>query len=60
MTALDVPLAVLIVNCADGDPVIGGTVMVQVFWAGQVVGATSPLKVATICPSELRKLDPTT
>jgi hypothetical protein len=31
---------------------------VQVFWAGQLVGATCPLKVATICPFELRKLAP--
>jgi hypothetical protein len=32
---------------ADGD-VDGGTVTVHVLWAGQLVGATCPLKVATI------------
>jgi hypothetical protein len=42
---------------AVGD-VDGGTVTVQVLWAGQLVGATCPLKVATICPLVLRKLDP--
>jgi hypothetical protein len=42
---------------ADG-AVDGGTVTVQVFWAGQLVGATCPLKVATIWPLVLRKLDP--
>jgi hypothetical protein len=33
-------------------------VTVQVFWAGQLVGATCPLKVATICPLVLKKLEP--
>ena len=37
-----------------------GTVTLQVFWAGQLVGATWPLNVATIWPLELRKLDPAT
>ncbi len=45
--ALDVPPAVVIATCADGD-VEAGTVTLQVFWAGQLVGATWPLKVATI------------
>jgi hypothetical protein len=35
-----VPLAVVIVTCADDEPLIGGTVTVQVFEAGQFVGAT--------------------
>ncbi len=56
----EVPAAVLIETWTEDAPVIGGTVTVQVFWAGQLVGATSPLKVATICPSELRKFDPLT
>jgi hypothetical protein len=60
VTALEVPLAVVIVTWADEDPLIGGTVTVQVFGAGQLVDATWPLKVATIWPLELRKLDPAT
>jgi hypothetical protein len=38
----------------------GGTVTVHVFCAGQLVGATWPLNIATIWPLELRKLAPTT
>lgn len=60
VTAFDVPPAVVIVTWADWEPLIGGTVTVQVFCAGQLVGATSPLKVASIWPSELRKFDPAT
>jgi hypothetical protein len=45
-------------TCADEAPFDGGTVTVQVFCAGQLVDATTPLKVATICPSELKKLAP--
>jgi hypothetical protein len=45
--ALDAPPAVVITTCADG-ALDGGTVTVQVFCAGQLVGATWPLKVATI------------
>ena len=61
VTALDVPLAVVIVTCADDRArSIGGTVTVHVFCAGQLVGATWPLNVATIWPLELRKLAPTT
>jgi hypothetical protein len=37
---LEVPAAVVIVIRADDAPVIGGTVTVHVFWAGQLVGAT--------------------
>ncbi len=50
VTALDVPLAVVIVTCAERPPDEGGTVTVHVFCAGQLVGATWPLKVATIWP----------
>jgi hypothetical protein len=60
VTAFEVPLAVVIVTCADDEPLIGGTVTVQVLAAGHSVGATSPLKLATISPLELRKLDPAT
>jgi hypothetical protein len=60
VTGLEVPPAVVIVTWADDTPLIGGTVTVQVFWAGQLVGATWPLKLATIWPLELRKLDPAT
>ncbi len=59
VTALDVPPAVVIATCAE-EEVDAGTVTLQVFWAGQLVGATSPLNVATIWPLELRKLDPAT
>lgn len=48
VTAFDVPPAVVIVTWADDAPVIGGTVIVQLFWAGQLVDATWPLNVATI------------
>lgn len=58
VTAFEVPLAVVIVICADVSPVLGGTVTVHVFWAGQLVGATCPLNVAVICPFELRKFAP--
>jgi hypothetical protein len=47
VSALDVPPAVVIATCADGE-VEAGTVTVHVFWAGQLVDATWPLKVATI------------
>jgi hypothetical protein len=40
VTALEVPLAVVIVTVADDEPLLGGTVTVQVFSAGQLVGAT--------------------
>ena len=39
VTALEVPLAVVIVTWADEEPFIGGTVTVQVFCAGQLVDA---------------------
>ncbi len=45
--ALDAPPDVVITTCAVGD-VDDGTVMEQVFCAGQLVGATWPLNVATI------------
>ena len=35
-----------------------GTVTVQVFWSGQLVGAACPLNVATMCPLPLKKLAP--
>jgi hypothetical protein len=47
VTAFEAPDAVVITTWAEG-AVDGGTVTVQVFWAGQLVGATCPLKVATI------------
>lgn len=52
----------MIVTCAEGVEGEGdaGTVTLQVFWAGQLVGATWPLNVATIWPLELKKLDPAT
>jgi hypothetical protein len=56
--ALDVPPAVVTVTWAVPDPDGGGTVTLQVFCAGQLVGATCPLNVATIWPEELKKLDP--
>jgi hypothetical protein len=56
---LDVPPEVVITTCAEGE-VEEGTVMVQVFSAGQLVGATWPLKVATISPLVLKKLAPAT
>ena len=40
MIAFEVPLAVVIVTWADDPPVIGGTVTVHEFSAGQLVGAT--------------------
>ena len=39
VTAFDVPLGVVITTCADCPPDIGGTVTLQVFWAGQLVGS---------------------
>jgi hypothetical protein len=39
VSALDAPLEVVTTTCAEG-PVDGGTVTVQVFGAGQLVGAT--------------------
>ena len=47
VAAFEVPPEVVITTCAEGE-VEEGTVMVQVFSAGQLVGATWPLKVATI------------
>jgi hypothetical protein len=47
VTAFDVPPEVVITTCAE-DEVDGGTVTVQELWDGQLVGATWPLKVATI------------
>ena len=40
VTALEVPLAVVMVTWADCEPLIGGTVTVHVFCWGQLVGAT--------------------
>jgi hypothetical protein len=59
ITELDVPLAVVMTTCADG-PDICGTVTMHVFCAGQLVGATWPLKVATMWPLVLRKFAPAT
>jgi hypothetical protein len=47
VTAFEAPPAVVMTTWADA-AVDGGTVTVQVLWAGQAVGATCPLKVATI------------
>jgi hypothetical protein len=47
VSALEGPVAVVTITCAEG-AVDGGTVTVQVFWAGQRVVATCPLKVASI------------
>lgn len=60
VTAFEVPLAVVITSCADVPLALGGTVTVHVFWAGQLVGAICPLKVAVIWPFELRKFAPAT
>ncbi len=60
VTAFEVPSAVVIVTEALDAPVSGGTVTVQLFCAGQLVGATWPLNVATIWPLGLRKLVPAT
>jgi hypothetical protein len=59
VAALDAPPDVEITTCAEDD-VDAGTVRVQVFCAGQLVGATWPLNVATIRPLELKKLAPVT
>jgi hypothetical protein len=59
VTALDVPPEVVITTCAEGE-VDDGTVMVHAFCAGQLVGATWPLNVATIWPLVLKKLEPAT
>jgi hypothetical protein len=41
VTAFDMPLAVVMVTCADADPGgRGGTVTEHVVWDGQLVGAT--------------------
>ena len=42
---------------AEGE-VDAGTVTVHSFWAGQLVGATCPLNVATMRPSVLKKFAP--
>jgi hypothetical protein len=47
VSALEGPVAVVTTTCAEG-AADGGTVTVQVFWAGQLVGATCPLNVASI------------
>jgi hypothetical protein len=47
VTALDVPPEVVITTCAEDD-VDDGTVTLQLVGAGQLVGATWPLNVATI------------
>jgi len=47
----------VITTWAEGE-VDAGTVTVQVLWTGQLVGATCPLKVATMWPSVLKKLAP--
>ena len=60
VTAFEVPLEVVIVTCADGEPFDVGTVTVQVFCAGQLVEATCPLNVATMRPFVLRKFEPAT
>jgi hypothetical protein len=49
VTVFDVPPAVVITTWADCVPDGGGgTVTLHVFWAGQLVGATWPSKVAMI------------
>jgi hypothetical protein len=58
VAAFEVPLAVVIVTCADAAPEDGGTVIVQAFGAGQLVEVTCPLKLATMWPSGLRKFEP--
>lgn len=61
VTLSEVPADVVIATGTvpdDGDP--EGTVTVHVVWEGQLVGATWPPKVATICPSLLKKFDPAT
>jgi hypothetical protein len=61
VTALDVPLAVVIVTCAEVSPTVGGgTVTVHISGDGQLVGVTCPLNEATMLPSELRKFEPAT
>lgn len=57
---MEVPLDVVMVTCAVEACGSGGTVTEHAFWEGQLVGATCPLKVATIWPVELRKLAPLT
>lgn len=48
VTGFEAPVAVVMITWADDEPLIGGTVTVQVFAAGQFVDVTWPLKVATI------------
>ena len=57
VNGLDGPLEVVVTTCAEG-AVEDGAVTVHVFWAGPLVGAVSPLKVATIRPPLLKKLAP--
>jgi hypothetical protein len=40
VTALEAPPAVVMITWADDEPLMGGTVTVQVFAAGQLVAAT--------------------
>jgi hypothetical protein len=58
VTGFDDPADVVTTTWTEPDPGNNGTVTVQVLWTGHLVGATWPLKVATICPLELRKLAP--
>ena len=60
ITGLDAPLAVVMTTWADDGLAIWGTVTMHVFCAGQLVGATWPLNVATIWPLVLRKFAPAT
>jgi len=60
VTELEVPPAVVIRTCTLVAPDEDGTVGVQAFSAGQLVGTTWPLNVATMWPSGLRKLAPDT
>jgi len=58
---LEVPLAVVMVTCAEVAPAGGGgTVTVHISCDGQLVVVTRPLKAATIRPLELRKPEPVT
>lgn len=61
VTVFDAPADVVIVTgTGPGGAELGGTVTEHMVWEGQLVGATRPANVATICPSELRKLEPVT
>ena len=60
VTVFDVPADVVIVTGTGPGAELGGTVTVHIVWEGQLVEATRPANVATICPSELKKLEPAT